>query len=314
MKIKSKNLSLIQAPIALGQGFKGVDQAPQLLLKSGLIGLIESLGWSVKNNQVVDPHNLKWNSPQGLLPAHQLGAKIKFPKELGEACADLSLFSEAAHREKQFALTLGGDHSIAIGSVEGALKARPNLGVIWVDAHGDFNTPETSPSGNIHGMPLSFLAGHMQKYKLPSFSWITHFLKPEQLVLIGIRSIDSEERKLMKKWGANVFTMTEIDRYGIGGVMEMAKKILFKKGKRPVHLSYDIDAVDPHFAPATGTKVRGGLNYREAHYIAEYAASLETLVSMDLVEINPTFGQVSKNETIELGLELIGSALGKKIY
>lgn len=309
-----KNLTLIQAPIALGQGFKGVDQAPSILIKNGLILQIESLGWNVVNHQVVDPRHLKWNSPQGHLPAHQAGLKIKFPTELGDACAELASITEISRKEKNFTLTLGGDHSIAIGSIGGALKANPNLGVIWVDAHGDFNTPESSPSGNIHGMPLAFLTKQMQKYKLPSFAWLTRFLKPEQLVLVGIRSIDPDERALMKAWGANVFSMTEIDRYGIGKVMEEAKKILFKKGKRPLHISYDIDAVDPYFAPATGTKVRGGLNYREAHFVAEYAAQLGTLVGMDLVEINPAFSPIGQDATIELGLELIGSALGKRIY
>ena len=252
--------------------------------------------------------------------AHQHGYRIKFPDELGEACEDIARFAEESNREGAFTLTLGGDHSVAIGSIGGALLARPELGVIWVDAHGDFNTPETSPSGNIHGMPLAFLSGLMVPYKLPSFDWLKNHLKPEQLVLIGIRSIDPEERKLMKDWGASVFTMTEIDRFGIGGVMEQAKAILFKNGDRPLHLSYDIDAVDPHFAPSTGTKVRGGLSYREAHFVAESVAETGALVGMDLVEINPRLGYVDpahreeRNVTIEVGLELIASALGKRIY
>jgi len=169
-------------------------------------------------------------------------------------------------------------------------------------------------------MPLAFLCGLMTPYQLPSFSWLKNHLRPEQLVLIGIRSIDTEERKLMKEWGAHVFSMTEIDRYGIGEVMEQAKKILLQNGPRPLHLSYDIDAVDPHFAPSTGTKVRGGLSYREAHYVAESVAETGQLVSMDLVEINPRLGYVDpalrqdSNITIEVGIELIASALGKRIY
>lgn len=313
-------LNLIQAPIALGQGLEGVDEGPAFLLQNGLIEQIESLGWKLGKNSEIDIHDLKWDSPQGLLPAHQSGLNIKFPEELGEACRELAQAAETSHLAKQFTLTLGGDHSIAIGSIGGALLARPELGVIWVDAHGDFNTPETSPSGNIHGMPLSFLAGEMKKHPLPSFSWLKNFLSPDQLVLVGIRSIDPEERELMKKWGVQVFTMTEIDRFGIGEVMEQAKKILFKNGPRPLHLSYDIDALDPHFAPSTGTRVRGGLNYREAHYIAETLSETQSLVSMDLVEINPRLGYVDpahreeKNITVEIGLELIGSALGKRIY
>lgn len=318
-----QTLHLIHAPIALGQGLEGVDEGPRFLLQNGLEDQIQALGWSIAQSKTLQPGNLFWNSPLAELPAHQHGLNIKFPKELGDACRQLAELTRKAHQEHSFALTLGGDHSIAIGSIGGALLARPNLGVIWVDAHGDFNTPETSPSGNIHGMPLSFLSGHMKRYSLPSFDWLTNFLTPDQLVLVGIRSIDPEERIIMKQWGVHVFTMSEIDRYGIGEVMEKAKAILFKNGKRPIHLSYDIDAVDPHFAPSTGTRVHGGLNYREAHFIAESVAETKSLVSMDLVEINPRLGYLDpalkvanspENITVQIGLELISSALGKRIY
>ncbi len=318
--LSSKSVNIIEAPVALGQTLEGVDEAPEILIKNGILGQIESLGWKVATVTEVDPHDLRWNSPKGMLPAHQHGLKIKFPTELGDTCREIALLAEECHRKNEFSLTLGGDHSVAIGSIGGALMARPNLGVIWVDAHGDFNTPETSPSGNIHGMPLSFLTGLMKKYALPGFDWLRNHLSPNQLVLIGIRSIDSEERELMKSWGVNVFSMTEVDRYGIGGVMERTLGILHRDGPRPLHLSYDIDSVDPHFAPSTGTRVRGGLNYREAHYIAESVAETGMLTGMDLVEINPRLGYVDPahrgegNITVELGLELVGSALGKRIY
>ena len=323
--LKSKTLRLISAPVSLGQDTHGVEEGPEFLIKSNLVQHIQGLGWDVQPLQSIDPRNLRWDSPSGELPARQTGLNIKFPKELGEACGELAMLTQAAGTAGEFSLTLGGDHSIAIGSIGGALLARPNLGVIWVDAHGDFNTPETSPSGHIHGMPLAFLAGLMQRYALPSFVWLKHFLTQNQLVLVGIRSIDAEERRLMKDWGVHVFTMTEIDRYGIGEVMNRAKQILLNAGPRPLYLSYDIDAVDPHFAPSTGTKVRGGLNYREAHFIAEDAADTGFLVGMDLVEINPRLGYLdplqksqqaenSMNLTVEIGLELIASALGKRIY
>jgi arginase len=315
-----RNLNVIQAPVALGQTLEGVDEAPSILLGHGLIGQIETLGWSVAKVLEVDPHDLKWDSPAGRLPAHQHGLKIKFPTELGNTCREIAEHAEASARGRAFTLTLGGDHSIAIGSIGGALRARPDLGVIWVDAHGDFNTPETSPSGNIHGMPLAFLTGLMRRYRIPSFEWLKNFLKRNQLVMIGLRSIDPEEREVMKNFGVHVFSMTEIDRFGIGGVMDRALKILLKRKKRPLHLSFDIDSVDPHFAPSTGTRVRGGLNYREAHYIAESLAATDLLTGMDLVEINPRLGYVDPahrgegNVTVEIGLELIGSALGKRIY
>jgi arginase len=318
--LDGRNLNIIQAPVALGQGLEGVDEGPEILLQNGLVKQIESLGWKVNSTSEVDVHDLRWNAPQGKIPAHQTGVNIKFPVELGQACEDLAKLTKKSSEEKSFTLTLGGDHSIAIGSIGGSLLARPDLGVVWVDAHGDFNTPATSPSGNIHGMPLAFLSGVMKQYSLPSFSWLKNFLTPDQLVLVGIRSIDLEEKALMKSWGVHVFSMTEIDRYGIGEVMERAKAILNKNGKRPLHLSYDIDAIDPHYAPSTGTRVRGGLNYREAHYIAEAMAETGNLVGMDLVEINPRLGYVDpahraeENITVEIGLELIGSALGKRIY
>ena len=318
--LQSNLLNLIRAPVALGQGLEGVDEGPSILIENGLIGMLESLGWKLGNDSEIDIRNLTWNSPAADVPAHQHGTRIKFPKELGEACQDIARLAEASSKSGAFTLTLGGDHSVAIGSIGGALLARPDLGVIWVDAHGDFNTPETSPSGNIHGMPLAFLTGHMEPYRLPSFQWLKNHLKLEQLVLVGIRSIDPEERLIMKKWGVHVFSMTEIDRFGIGGVMEQAKQILFRSGPRPLHLSYDIDAVDPHFAPSTGTKVRGGLSYREAHFVAECLAETGSLVGMDLVEINPRLGYVDpahreeRNVTVEVGLELIASALGRKIY
>lgn len=318
--LHGRNIHLIQAPVALGQTLEGVDEAPSILLGHGLVQQIEGLGWNVARNQEVDPHELKWNSPEGLLPAHQDGLKIKFPQELGDTCREIAELARISARERAFTLTLGGDHSVAIGSIGGALMARPDLGVIWVDAHGDFNTPETSPSGNIHGMPLAFLTGLMKRYRISSFDWLKNFLKRDRLVLVGIRSIDPEERKVMKDFGVHVFSMTEIDRYGIGGVMERAQKILLKRKKRPLHLSFDIDSVDPHFAPSTGTRVHGGLNYREAHFIAESLAATNLLTGMDLVEINPRLGYVDPahrgegNVTVEIGLELVGSALGKTIY
>ncbi len=318
--LKSNTLNLIRAPVALGQGLEGVDEGPEILIKNGLIEQIEALGWKLGRSDEIDIRDLRWNSPQADIPAHQQGVNIKFPVEMGDACREIALLSQQSNDEKAFTLTLGGDHSVAIGSIGGALLSRPEMGVVWVDAHGDFNTPETSPSGNVHGMPLAFLSGLMKRYQIPSFDWLKNHLSQNQLVLVGIRSIDPEERIIMKQWGVHVFSMTEIDRFGIGVVMEKAKEILFQSGDRPIHLSYDIDAVDPHFAPSTGTRVRGGLNYREAHYVAESLAETGSLVGMDLVEINPRLGYVDpahreeQNVTIEIGLELIASALGRRIY
>lgn len=222
------------------------------------------------------------------------------------------------HNEGKFCLVLGGDHTIGGGSLAGALKARPNTGCIWVDAHADINTPMVSPSGNIHGMPISFLVdGLVDHNTVPGFEWMAEVprLNPsKQLVYVGLRDIDSGERKLIRDLGIKAFTMQDVDRYGIGRTMEMAIEHLNKDERRPIHMSYDIDAVDPVVAPSTGTTVRGGLSWREAMYIAESVAETGSLCSLDMVEVNPLLvpGQGAAI-TIEMALELIASALGNKI-
>lgn len=186
-----------------------------------------------------------------------------------------------AIKENCFPLTLGGDHSIGAGSLAGILKIRPNTGVIWVDAHADINTPEMSESGNMHGMPVGLLMNGVggDPSKIPGFEWLgSEDMKDARLdssaiVYIGLRDVDTKEREVLREKGIKTFTMFDVDKYGIGGVMEQTLDYLLKDDKdRPIHLSYDIDAVDPILAPATGTAVRGGLTYREAHYVAEATA------------------------------------------
>lgn len=188
----------------------------------------------------------------------------------------------------KFVLSLGGDHSIAIGSLAGVLKARPDTGIIWVDAHCDVNTPITSASGNIHGMVLALLMGLVDPRTMPGFDWLTGHrpLRPEQLVYIGIRDVDPPEAAVLREKGIKAYSMYHVDKYGIGKVMEMALDHICGGGdRRPLHLSYDIDACDPGIAPSTGTAVRGGLTFREAHFIAEDIAATGQLGSMDLVEV-----------------------------
>lgn len=228
-------------------------------------------------------------------------------------CKTVAEAQFAAASEGKFCLTVGGDHSIGIGTVAGILKARPNLGVVWVDAHADINTPATSPSGNIHGMPIGFLMKKCDVTKVPGLGWLTDYprLDPSQVCYVGLRDIDAGERKLIRESGIKTFTMQDIDRYGIGKVMEM---VLHHLRGRPLHLSFDIDACDPALAPATGTVVRGGLTYREANYVAEATAETSMLGSMDMVEVNPHLS-VGKgaDETAQLGLVLTASALGSRI-
>lgn len=283
-----------------------------MLRERGLGSMLSQLGWRVEDtpdlvfdsrnhSNSVDPHNAK-------------NCAL-----VGHGCNLLATVVETKIQEGRFPLVLGGDHSIGIGSLAGVLRARPDTGVIWVDAHADLNIPETSGSGNMHGMPLGLLMDHPDGNGNYDFSTLPGFdflvdgprIKPEQLVYVGLRDVDPIERIWIRKLGIKAFTMTDVDFLGIGQVMKQALEHL--KG-RPLHLSYDIDSVDPVLAPATGTKVRGGLTYREAHFVAEFVAQSGDLASAEIVEVNPNLScDDGANETVELGIQLITSFMGKSI-
>jgi arginase len=223
-----------------------------------------------------------------------------------------------------FALTIGGDHSIASATIGGLLETYPNLAVIWVDAHADANTPSTSPSLHYHGMPAAHVMGWFSK-PLPGFEWLKSKLPENRLAYIGLRDVDMEEGKALQTSGVHIFTMHDVDRHGISQVIAMAMSKIDPYNNRPVHLTFDIDGIDPAAAPGTGTLARGGLNYRESHFICEELASSNRLVGLDLVEVNPlvdalpekmhgddpTMGPASC--TVQLCCELALSALGKTI-
>lgn len=212
-------------------------------------------------------------------------------------------------QSKSFPLVLGGDHSIAIGTLAGVTKHYKNLGVIWYDAHGDLNTAETSPSGNIHGMPLAASLGYGHEL-LTNLQGISPKVKPEHVVIIGARSLDEGERRLIKELGIKVFTMHEIDRLGMTKVME--ETISFFKGKTDgVHLSLDLDGLDPKDAPGVGTPVPGGLSYRESHLAMEMLAEAELITSAEFVEVNPILDE--RNKTASLAVALMGSLFGEKL-
>lgn len=241
---------------------------------------------------------------------------------VGKGCEMISNAVIDVIDKGQFPLILGGDHSIGAGSLAGVLKARPDTGIIWVDAHADINTPDTSSSGNMHGMPISFLIQDMLDSKdVPGFEWLSSQeyesvrLRPDSIVYVGLRDVDKMERKFIRDMKIKAFTMYDIDKYGIGKVMDLALIHLLEGNKnRPIHLSWDIDAIDPIHAPATGTAVRGGLTYREAHFVAEAVASSGSLASVEMVELNPTLSDGDgSDETIKLGLGIITSLMGKSI-
>jgi arginase len=235
--------------------------------------------------------------------------KAKFEKPIESACLELERVVAEMLGARQFPLVLGGDHSMAMGTVAGLLDVKGDVGVLWIDAHGDINTPESSPSGNIHGMPLAALLGYGPSELTGIGGWAPK-VAPGNVALVGIRSLDAGEKKRVKEIGIQVHTMSEIDRHGVHQVM---KKALARvtDGTDLVHVSFDLDALDPTVAPGVGTPVKGGLDYREAHLIMEVIADSGVMTSLEVVEANPILDEC--NASAEFAVELIQSAFGKKI-
>jgi len=307
--------TIIGAPMTHGQPYVGTDSGPALLREAGLRGMLSSLGWRVEDlpDLVFDKEPSTTTSTTASFKGN-----AKNPLLVGQGTKMLADIVEEKIKQGRFPLILGGDHSIGMGSLAGILRARPNTGIIWVDAHADLNTPAISESGNMHGMPVGMLMeGVAPTEPIPGFEWLLDGprLKPDSIVYVGLRDVDAEERALIQNLGIAAYTMHDIDRYGIGQVMEMAlAHLLANDPNRPLHLSYDIDAVDPTLAPATGTKVRGGLNFREAHYVAEAVAVSGNLASSEIVELNPTLShRKGADDTVDLGLQIITSLMGKSI-
>jgi arginase len=296
-----------------GQSKAGVDLGPEFVLKAGLIDQLSVMDFSVvlTGDKI---HTYKEFFPESDNP---LGI-MKRPRTVGRVNKIIADQVYDHVKAGRLALQIGGDHSMAIGTISGvarAVKERLNqdIKVIWVDAHADINTPETTDSGNLHGMPVAFLAG-LVKEKIEGLDWIEPCLKPENLVYIGLRDVDKGEREILKKYNIKAFSMHEIDRYGIGRVMEMTIEYL-SKGKdpeSPIHLSFDIDALDPTVAGSTGTPVRGGLTFREGHYICEALYTTGRLVGLDMVELNPAIG-VDNADTITIGCSLIRATFGESL-
>jgi arginase len=296
-----KAVSIIGAPLDLGQTRRGVDMGPSAIRYAGLEERLTEIGYTV-----TDLGNVPAPEPEALALHDE---RARFLPEILEACSRLSSLVEHTVREGALPLVLGGDHAIALGTLSGlAAAAGQPGGVIWIDAHGDLNTPETSPSGNVHGMPLAAALGRAE-------TWFTHdrltlpSLDPSRVALVGIRSLDAAERAFLREADVRVFTMSDIDRLGAERVMRDALKFLGDAAF--VHVSLDLDAVDPMFAPGVGTPVRGGLSYREAHLALELVAESGLLDSLDVVEVNPILDR--ENETGRLAVELVASALGARI-
>jgi arginase len=300
-----KSLSILGVPLGYGASMAGVDIGPAALRVARITQRIARLGYSVH-----DLGDLRLERPQSM---PEVDEKLKYVREISNACEQLATEVEGILQAGQLPLILGGDHSIAIGSFAGAAsyykKQNETLGLIWFDAHADMNTPESTPSGNIHGMPLAALLGYGAK-ELTNIAGFAPKLDPRLCAHVGARDIDPGERELIRKLGVRFFTMREIDERGMSACMDDAIKIA-AGGSVGYGVTFDVDVLDPGDAPGSGTLVRGGLTYREAHLGMEKIAEAGGMRSLEVVEINTALDV--NNKTAELGVELILSALGKTI-
>jgi len=285
----------------LGADRRGVDIGTSAIRYADLNHKLRSLGHHVR-----DMGNLPVPQPE----SQPLGnPKLKYLEPIVLVCEELAGTVTSILQEGDFPLVLGGDHSIALGSVSGVANAHKNIGVLWIDAHADFNTDETTPSGNIHGMILASLAG-LGNSSLTNVGGWSPKVHTESIVIVGARDLDAGEKELLRTHSIHVFTMSDIDQLGISEVMRQALTIAGQNNDG-IHLSLDMDGLDPREAPGVGTPVRGGLSYREAHLAMELIADTSKLLSMDVVEVNPILDR--ENATALLAVELVLSALGKKI-
>ena len=300
-----KPIHLIGVPLDLGGGRRGVDMGPSACRIAGLGEQLAALG-----RHVVDKGDLPAPIPETKRPAD---TKKKYIRDIARVCQKLYAVALQSLNDGALPVVVGGDHSLAAGSVAASADwvrrttSRP-LGLIWIDAHGDMNTPQTTTSGNVHGMPLSALLGQ-EPAELAAIGTSPSVLA-EHTVLLGIRNLDDGEKAQVRAAGVHVFTMKDIDREGIASVAGRAIA-LASEGTGGIHVSWDMDVCDPSIAPGVGTPVKGGLNYREAHLLMEMVADAGRLMALDLVEINPTLDVC--NATAELATELALSALGKHI-
>ncbi|GGH88949.1 arginase [Pullulanibacillus pueri] len=294
-----KQISIIGVPMDLGQSRRGVDMGPSAIRYAGVVEKLEALGYSVE-----DCGDLSIGRSER--PTHQ---GLKNLKAVAKASDELYRMVKREVGKGRFPLVLGGDHSIAIGTLAGISRPYKNLGVIWYDAHGDLNTEATSPSGNIHGMPLAVSLGYGHSL-LTSIGGYQPKVKPENIVIIGARALDDGERVFIKEKGIRVYTMHEIDRLGMTQVMNETIEYL-KENTDGVHLSLDLDGLDPDDAPGVGTPVYGGISYRESHLAMEMLSESDLVTSAEFVEINPILD--IRNKTADVAVELLGSLFGERL-
>jgi arginase len=295
-----RKVTIIGAALDLGAGRRGVDMGPSAIRYAGLDARIEALGFGYH-----DLGNVGTAVPEAIDAGDE---HARFLPQIKDTCRHIAELVAEAAGDGSVPIVLGGDHSVALGTLGGLNRAHGPGGVIWIDAHGDLNSPETSPSGNVHGMVLAAALG-LAGEEFRRDGWVLPAVESGKLALVGVRSLDEGERKLLQELDAKVFTMSEVDRIGIEPCMREA--LGHASGGAFLHVSFDMDAVDPDYAPGVGTPVRGGLSYREAHLAMETVAESKLLDSLDVVEVNPILDR--ENATGQLAVELVASALGARI-
>ncbi len=296
-------IDLIGVPMDLGAGRRGVDMGPSALRYSGLQAALEQLGHVVN-----DTGDLPVAGPEQQ-PVRD--DRAKYLEEIAQTCRRLADRVAASKSASRTPLVIGGDHSIAMGTGLGMAMAKPGFGVLWIDTHSDINTPDTSPSGNVHGMPIAALLGLEPAGRMTrAMGWEQPLLTPERLVMLGVRDVDQGERRLLKQCGIKLFTMSDVDRMGVAAVIDTALEYLSDQCDG-LYVSFDMDVLDPNVAPGVGTPKEGGLTYREGHLIMETIAESGRLWALEVVEINPILDV--GNKTARVARDLIASAFGASV-
>jgi arginase len=296
----ARQVAIIGAALDLGAGRRGVDMGPSAIRYAGLNDRLDGLGYDV----------LDWGDVETavLEATEETDETARYLPEIKAACGRVARLVSLALDQGSLPLVLGGDHSVALGTLGGLARTNGVGGVLWIDAHSDLNTPETSPSGNVHGMPLAAAIG-LADERFQSDAWALPAVEPERVALVGLRSVDARERERIRELGIRAYTMSDIDRIGIERAIR--ESLVHIAGPGFVHVSLDMDALDPEVAPGVGTPVRGGLSYREAHLALELVAESGLAGSLEVVEVNPILDR--ENATAALAVELVASALGQTI-
>ncbi|ODV97833.1 hypothetical protein PACTADRAFT_185871 [Pachysolen tannophilus NRRL Y-2460] len=307
----SRKITLILAPFDGGQPKSGVEEGPQHLLDAGLQSQLEELGWTTSIDEPLKDLDLLGLKKD----ASDVHGIVKRPNMVSLASQRIHDAVKTAALKNTLPLTIGGDHSIAIGTVSGFFEAQPDACLLWIDAHADINTISTTESGNLHGCPVSFVMGLDKESWPPHFKWLRPNLRADRIAYIGLRDVDKGEKKILKDLGITAFSMYHVDKYGIGKVVEMALKAINPENNRPVHVSYDVDAIDPLFVQATGTPVKDGLTLREGLFIVEEVAATGNLAALDVVETNPSLAlnETHVLDTVRVGCAIARCALGETL-